>query len=128
MTSCKKDNTSHVYGQEQVCVGGRGRGVLITKVKINMLCLIASGNRLKANLKGYMSQLCMLALCFLSKIWKTSAHNIWTPEDDSRKPLQTPPHSGRRKSLLQSKDVLGGPGASHQPRRKPHTLRREGKY
>lgn len=28
---------------------------------------MASGNRLKANLEGYMPQRCMLALCFLSK-------------------------------------------------------------
>lgn len=28
---------------------------------------MVSGNRLKANLEGYMPQLCMLALCFLSK-------------------------------------------------------------
>lgn len=69
----KRQHQSHLWPRTGLC-WGKGGGVLITKVKINMLCLIASGNRLKANLKGYMSQLCMLALCFLSKeVWKTSA-------------------------------------------------------
>lgn len=58
-------------------VGG-GRGVLITKVKINMLGLIASGNRLKANLEDYLPQLCMLTLCFLSKSLENQCSHLDT--------------------------------------------------
>ena len=62
----KRQHQSRLWPRTGLC-WGQGEGVLITMVKINMLCLIASGDRLKANLKGYMPQLCMLALCFLSK-------------------------------------------------------------
>lgn len=126
----KKDNTSHIHGQEQICVGGwRGKGVLIITVKINMLRLIASGNRLKANLKGYMPQLCMLVLCFLSK----SLENQCSQHLDTRRwfpqtALDSTSSWGKKKEHATKQRRRGRTGCSRQAQGGSHPLSEEKVY
>ena len=94
-----------------------------------MLCLIASGNRLKANLKGYMPQLCMLVLCFLSK----SLENQCSQHLDTRRwfpqrALDSTSSWGKKSEQATKQRRRGWTGCSRQAQGGSHTHSEEKVY